>query len=208
MPSNLAEASIGHLLGVSFAKSSSPSYPLAVAVASEAANYEAAVIGGKPAHFAVFAKSRIEAGRARTLLHYVAGWKGVQIFAGGRLVQQVYQANQVLDCYLEACGSTDWQAHCFSVIDDPLVDLPDSCGLYLTISLEKPKPKQAIEVDRYTFPCTLIRGELRVAKEHPASIHDQIQAEAVRSGCDWCPRFDAGNYRKVGSRTILTDLFD
>jgi hypothetical protein len=206
---NLAEASIDQLLGVTFTKSTSPAYPLAVAIAAEAANYEAAVVGGKLAHFAIFARNRAEAGRARALLHYVASWKSVQIFVGGRLVQQAYQAMRVLDCYLEACGSTDWQAHCLSVIDDPLVELPGAGSLSMTIAiLDKPRPKQALEIGRYTFPCMLIHGTLRLAKEHPASIADQIQAAAVHAGCDWCPHFDARNYRKVGTRTVLTDLFD
>ncbi|MFT5725683.1 MAG: hypothetical protein ACI9JN_002810 [Bacteroidia bacterium] len=56
---------------------------------------------------------------------------------------------------------------------------------------------EEIEIDRYVFPCKRLYYYFKFQKDHPASIENQIQAEAVNSGCDWCPNFNADNWGKL-----------
>ncbi len=114
----LAESRTG-LLAVSFAKSASDAYPLAVNVAQGAARYAEVEIGTQCVHLVAFAKTPEDAARALALLHYVAGWKSAQVFAAGRLVANAYSVAEVLECYLQASACTDRSAHCQTVIDDP-----------------------------------------------------------------------------------------
>jgi hypothetical protein len=187
----------------------SKAYPLAVNIARGASKYEELEIDGKLVHFVYFEKSRADAGRAQALVRYISGWKGVQVFAGGRLAQNTWRVVEVLDCYLSACGCTDWKAHCFKVVDDPFIDEPEDQSLSFSVSIDEPaKPKRAVTIDRFIFPCSLLHPRFRFQIDHPSTPEAQIQAAAVRMSYDWCPKFEAGAYEKVGTRTILKDLFE
>jgi hypothetical protein len=206
---DMLEASTDALVAIAFNKSTSPSYQVVVGLARAAADYREFILGTKVVHFAAFARSRADAARARALLSYVGGWKGVQVFAGGRLVQEFWSTLKVLDCYLTASGCDDWRAHCYEVMDDPATKEPQIHGVALAISIvTTPIYKKQIEVDQYVFPCRQIFPQFRFEPNHPASPQAQIQAEAVRSGCDWCPNFDAAGYAKAGTRQMTVELFE
>ena len=206
------EDSLTHLLAISFGKSSSPSYPLAVNVAQGATKYAELEIAGKPVHFVAFARTREDAARARTILDYVSGWKTTQIFAGGKLIQDRWSVVQVLNCYLEASACNDRTAHCHRVIDDPYLKGGELGGrglsLKIQVSLDPEPLKKEVRIDRYIFPCSFLQNRFRFQVDHPASPQDQIQAEAVKVGCDWCPYFDPTAYHKVGTRTIYESVFE
>lgn len=205
---DLIQASIDHLIAISFPKSSSTLYPLAVNIAQGASLYDEIPLGSRLVHLVVFTRTREDAGRARSLIQYTSGWKGVQIFAGGKLIQNTWQVTQVLECFLEASACKDWTAHCHRVIDDPYVNNPDEQSLSFTITMsDKPHFKEAIPIDRYIFPCSFLNGRFKFQTDHPAKPEDQIQAKAVESGCDWCPYFDPSQYRKIGTRKIYKDLY-
>lgn len=202
-------ASVDSLLVITFQKSTSKSYPLAVNVSQGASNYTEMNVGNKLVHFVKFNKTREDAGRAHTLISYISGWKGIQIFTGGKLVQNTWQVNQVLDCFLEASGCNDWRAHCYKIIDDPFIDEPEDLSVSFSINMvDKPRPKQSVDIDRYTFPCDLLQERFRFQIDHPSKPEDQIQAGAVKYGCDWCPHFDAKNFKKSGNRTVIKDFFE
>ncbi len=84
------------LLAVSFAKSPSEAYSLAVNVAQGAARYAEVEIGKQIVHFVAFAKTPEDAARALALLHYVAGWKTTQVFAAGKLVANAYNCSDMI----------------------------------------------------------------------------------------------------------------
>lgn len=188
------EDSKSHLLAMAFVKGNSPFYELAVNVARGAAKYEAFTTGKVVTHLVAFAKSKADAARALSLLRYVASWRGVQVYAGGKLVQAVHASYEILDCYVTSLACDDWRAHCYTIVDDPSRSL--ARGVNYTISIrfdERPedKPKRA---DRYVFPCTLLHPYFRFQLDHPSTFKDQIQAASVRRGCDWCPNFKADNF--------------
>ena len=205
---DLIKASIDHLIAVSFPKTTSTVYPLAVNVAQGASYYNEMVIDKKLVHLVAFSRTREDAGRACALIRYASGWKGVQFFTGGKLTQNFWNITRVLECYLEAAACNDWTAHCHLIIDDLYSEESKNLGLSMTITLsDKPSFKEAVHIDRYIFPCSFIHGYFRFQKDHPAKPKDQIQAEAVAQNCDFCPYFDPSNYRKIGIKTIYRDAF-
>jgi hypothetical protein len=200
--------SLENLMVVVFQKSSAQAYPVAVNVAKGASYYNEIFIDKKLLHIVTFAKTKADAGRAQAIINYITGWKGVQIFAGGKVVQNTWEIKRLLECYLIANSCTDWKAHCFKIIDDPLTKIPEDRSMSFTIRVQQEKPsflKTAVEINRYIFPCSFLHGLFRFQVDHPSSPVDQIQAGAVKSGCDWCPFFDAKNFKLIGTRSILKD---
>lgn len=204
---DMVKASLDHLVVIVFSQSSSSVYQIAVSIASGSFLYDEIKIGNRTLHCSVFAKTREDAARARALLQHIYGWKGVQIYAGGKLIQNGWSVSEILNCYLEASGCSDWRAHCQEVMDDPTVQPP---GFSYTIRLavgEKPPLKGAISIDRYLFPCAYLRSRFKFQPDHPSKPEDLIEAEAVKAGCDWCPNFNQSNYKKVGTRKVEYDVF-
>ena len=203
------EASLRFLLVVVFSKSNSKNFPLALNIAEGATQFAVADINGRPTYFACFGKNQADAGRAVALLDYVRAWKGVQIFSRGKLLQSPYHVVEVLNCFLESQSCRDSSAHCHKVIDDPFSEEVDEMGLSFSIRLtDQPSLKHEVEIDRFTFPCQLLLHRFRFQKDHPATPEDQIQAAAVRQGCDWCPNFDPDNWNKIGTRKAVKEFFE
>lgn len=203
---DLIKDSLTHLLTVSFGKSSSPSYPLAVNVAKGASKYDEIRVGGNIAHLVAFEKNREDAARALFLLHYISDWKTTQIYGGGKLLQTFYRVSNALRCYLEATACDDWRAHCHTVIDDPYYEssFNGSCEIRIFVSTEPVEPKPPKMVGRYIFPCAMLQHDFHHrTKEHPSDPIHQIQAEAISIGCDICPFFNPREYRKVGEKPKL-----
>lgn len=203
------DASLRFLLVVVFPKSSSKNFPLALSIAEGAEQFAVTDINGKPTYFVCFSSSKSDAGRALAMLGYIQGWKGVQIFSKGKVLQNTYRVNEVLSCFMDALSCRDYSAHCHKIIDDPFSDEVEDHSLSLSISIaEKPPLKQEVEIDRYSFPCKYLFHWFRFEKDHPASTEDLIQAGAVSQGCDWCPNFNPDNWQKVGVKKILKEFFE
>lgn len=208
---DIIKASIDHLIAISFPKTTSNIYPLAVNIAHGAAFYNEIFLGKnkKLVHLVAFDRTREDAGRACALIRYVSGWKGTQCFSGGKLIYNFWSITQVLECFLEASACNDWTAHCYLVIDDPYIKKPEYHGIGITLDLsDKPYiPKEAIKIDRYIFPCKLVYGHFKFQLDHPAKLKDQIQSKAVIENCNWCPFFNSSNYKKIGTKIIYRDVF-
>lgn len=192
--------SITHLVVVSFAKTTSKNYSLAVNLAEGAAKYNLTKIGKTDTHLAAFSGNQEQAARAHTLLKFISGWKNTHIVAGGKMLQNHYSISQVLECYLEAAGCNDHRAHCHTIINDPYSEHPNAWGTSFTINVSlNPKPEpEPIYIDRYTFPCKNLFHFFKFQTDHPSTPEDQIQAGAVKRGCDACPYFNPNDYGKTG----------
>jgi hypothetical protein len=201
MKLDMLSESTAHLMAVSFSKTSSQLYPLALKLAQAAEKYDEAVIGNKLMHFAVFARNRNDAASALLFLRYATGWKSTQVFAGGKLITNIYRVKEVLECYLEATACDDRKAHCYKIINDPYSEFPYAyaMGVTIRVSLE-PEQKEDINVDRYVFPCSKLHGHFKFMTDHPSTAEDQIQARAVEIGLDWCPFFNKREYIKTGTQ--------
>ncbi len=206
IPINPIKDSIEHLMVITFAKSTSPSYPLAVSVAQGAFKYAERQLGKQLIHIALLSKSKEDVNRGLSLFKYLQGLKTFQVFCKGRLIEDYYRMNHVLQCYLIACDCNDYKAHCHQVIDNPFGE-PKRSSLSMTIhlSLEPPKPVKPITIDQYIFPCNYIRSYFKIQSGHPATIENQIQAAAVKEQCDWCPKFNPYDFKKIHTKIIMPD---
>jgi hypothetical protein len=178
---DLLADSIGALLAVAFPKNRSPHFPIALQLAAGASKYCARHVSGIEFHFAVFARTQIDAARAVALLKLIKQVKGVQTFVDGRHIVDLYRLQSVLSCYLQSCACADPRAHCQSTIPNPIAQP----GAERSISrYDHSRPL-------YVWPCALMlrwnTDKLQAA--HPASLEDQLQARAVAVGCHVCPNF-------------------
>lgn len=199
---DLIKDSYTHLMTVSFAKTASKNYALAVNIAQCAEKYDELKIGNSLVHFVAFSKTKEDASRALVLLRYISEWKSIQIVTGGKIIQKAYDVAAVLECYLEALACNDYQAHCFSIVNDPRSDYPYAYGMSVSIKISpypEPEPEEVM-VDRYIFPCSLLQPYFKFQTDHPSTAENQIQAAAVEHGCDWCPLFKAHNFKKTGGQ--------
>ena len=203
------EASTGCLLVIAFPRSNSRNFPVVVSIAEGASKYAVASINGAPMHVALFAKTPADAGRASALFGYIQSWKGTLVFVQGRVVHDRYRLPQVLECYVNSCSCRDKAAHCYQVIDGPFSMIARSMTVSISVDLSmRLKPKKTIEINRFVFPCRHLFPFFRFEEGHPSSVQDQIQAAGVQHGCHICPNFFPDEYKKVGARTILRDLFE
>jgi hypothetical protein len=195
---DLIRASLDGSIATVFPKSRGSGYDAAVNFARQAARYEEAEIGKTLFHFAAFGRSRDQAALALTLVRNLRGTKGLQVVAGGKLAQDAFRAEAVLECYLEASGLPDHRAHCVQIVHEShLVERYLSGRTSLAPSIDMADVvRNAFRGDEnsagkvYEFPCRhlLTRG-FKFQPGHPASEADQLLSAAVREGCDWCPFF-------------------
>lgn len=183
---DLIRDSLEQALAVSFPKSKSAAHAAAVNIAQQASKYALVQIEGQDFHYAVFGRDADQVAKALALARYLKGLKAVQFFARGTLIISTFKVEEVLACYLQATTCTDPLAHCLQVVDN----------LYppAMFSLELGSG----QADRYLFPCAyLAQWQPRLHRDHPAKAEDQIQAMAVKRGCDWCPNFKPENLKKL-----------
>lgn len=207
---DLVKESIDQLIGISFSKSSSPAYSLAVSVAMGAGMYQEIIINKKIVHLVVFKKNKIDAARALSLIQYISSWKGVQFFVRGKISLNPWKLIRVIECFLEASSCDDWKAHCLKSVDDLKIKSLrnyNPLSINLTFDDKKPPIREKIKIDRYTFPCSFLEPMFKFQADHPSSPKNQIQACAVSAGCDWCPNFNPNNYKKIGHRIEERDVF-
>jgi hypothetical protein len=206
-------ASLDGLVVIAFFKSRAASYPLVVGIAETAAQYGIFLVDGKPMHVAVFGRTQSDAGKASAIIWHTLTWKGVLVFCKGKLVPNGYSILEVVNCFHESCLCRDRRAHCHTVIDDPFIEKLINSNMPTSISINishSPKQgmKREVRVDRYIFPCKYLYSRFSFQSDHPSSPEDQIQAGAVRAGCDICPNLEPGEFRKVGFKIIEKDFFE
>ena len=184
----------GHLISIVFLKSPSRSYEYAVSIARNADKYAEADISGKPVHYTVFHRTPEGTARALALLDLVKNWAGTQLFAGGQLQPDAYRVFDVLRCYQQALRSNDPKAHCEIPVENPFRGGIGDC---MTIE-ECLDVAGRLRGDYIThiFPCRFV-GFMILRPGNNPSPENQIQSEAVRRGCDWCPLLRVEAFRKI-----------
>ena len=190
---DLVRDSIEQVVAVSFPKSRSAGYAAAVNIAQQAAKYGEAEMSGTLFHYAAFGRSREQVALALAVTRYLEGIKAVQFYAGGKLILERFRIESVLTCYLEACACTDHLAHCNKVVTTPFSGAVADNEL-VSLDLDDLRAPAG-----YLFPCAFLLqwGAPGLQRGHPSSPQDQIQAMAVRKGCDWCPNFKPGDFKKL-----------
>lgn len=183
------QASLTAGLVITFPKLRAGSYAPAVNMCRGASKYHEEPIEGVLTHFAAFARDRHDMGRALAVVSTLRGYKGLLIYAGGKL-QNWARVQKVLECYMDSLGCKDTRAHCvISVHKDSVTTYPEPLTSVISITPDFMEAKR--EGKAYLFPCRLLAFNFcfKLQAGHPSSDVDQIQAGAVREGCDWCPSF-------------------
>lgn len=176
-----------HLVAIAFEKNSSPNFNLVLGMCQEASAYAVQ----DSLHIAVF--SAAEAERALVVLNSAKAWRSLKVFLDGKLQFNAFTAVELLECYLSSQRCNDWRAHCFEVIAHPR---NQSDPRFQAWHMRSP-----VKSDRYVFPCKrLLRSNFKLDPSHPSSDADQVQAFAVKLGCESCPNFNPQNFRKVESQ--------
>jgi hypothetical protein len=213
-PIDPAAASNDALLVILFFKSRSASFPFVVGICQNASRYGVFTFQGRPMHVAVFGRTKADAERASAVLKYAFGWRGVLIYAKGKLISVGWPVLEVVNCLQEAYSCRDRKAHCFKVIDDPFAEVRAHRDPHISIRLEpepsvsRPTMKMRIEQTHYIFPCKYLYSRFSFQKGHPSSFEDQIQAGAVRQGCDFCPLFSPDDFQRMESTFVEVDAFE
>lgn len=192
-------ASLQHPLVVVFPKTRSASYAAAVVLAKQANLYTDTDAAGSLFHVAGFGAENEQAARALSLVRFMRSIKGFQIYAGGKLLQDWARVESVLECYLESAACTDRRAHCQMVIHtEHLIERYYSSRPSGAVSLDLDWMKiNEVDDGIVVFPCRyLLSRNFRFQTGHPSSFEDQMQAGAVREGCDWCPNFKPGDLQR------------
>lgn len=189
---DLIKDSIEQVIAVSFPKSRSAGYSAAVNIAQQANKYAEADMSGTLFHFAAFGRSREQVALALSATRYLNGIKAVQFYAGGKLVLEQFRIEAVLTCFLESCACKDHLAHCNKIVANPFSGYALDNG---SINLDFKKS----DGNGYIFPCAYLLqwGNPELQHGHPASQENQIQAMAVKKGCDWCPNFKPEEFKKL-----------
>jgi hypothetical protein len=190
-PVDLIRDSIEQVLAVSFPKSKAAGYAPALNLAQQADKYEEVELSGSLFHYAVFGRSKEQVGRALALTRYLQGVKATQFYARGQLILERNRIEDVLSCFMEANACNDHRAHCNKVITDPFIRA-EASGLSFDLGDMRPTAS-------YLLPCAFLTryGAVALHNKHPASPEDQLQARAVKLGCDWCPNFNQADFKKL-----------
>lgn len=180
-------------LVVLFDASRSPNYGLALTFAAMGETFQTVELPPRgQIHAATFGPSGPQMAAAAELLGLVGGLKGTVLYKDGkRIPDALAMPYQVANCAAGAANADSADAYCSRV-----VRRPEHWEVDYTAS-------------RWVIPCTLLYYHLlnvTISHHHPASLEDQIQAEAVRVGCGWCPYFRAARLIPLDANTARTDL--
>lgn len=177
------------LIGMIFPKTTALAYPAMLALADRAMRHTETTDAGKRYHLVAFAHGLESALDAVSLLEHARKLAGVQVFAKGRPCRDVERVIEVLQCYCnaETCAST--AAWCRQVIRAPI-----RANTQLTASFEISPHHQHPKFPMWLFPCRFLNeSAFTVDPRHPEPYENQIEAGAVKRGCNWCPLFSPGN---------------
>lgn len=186
-------------LAIAFPKTRSANYGAAVSFARRAVFYEETEVEGTLYHFAGFGSDRAQVSLALSATRLMLNIKGTMFYAGGKLVMERFRIESVLSCYLTACGSKDYRAHCHTVINDPFQVKSAASDSFSLDMMDFVRMDSQTPTVQCLFPCRFLAGfsDMGLSGRHPSSQEDQIQAAAVRRGCDWCPSFRPGDFKKI-----------
>lgn len=187
-------ASLDSSIAVVFSKSRGAGYDAAVNFARQAARYEENQVGSSLFHFAAFGRSREQAALALALVRNLRGVKGLQVLAGGKLLQESHRVEAVLSCYLDSSSLDDPRAHCVEMVNKSHLQERFLSGIAapkVSIGLDFVSLDGEVAHEVIPFPCRYLRARnFKFQPGHPSAEADQLRAAAVREGCDWCPNFN------------------
>jgi hypothetical protein len=204
-PSQAAEWSLRGSLSTVFAKTRSSGYTNALAAAKRANHYSEGPADFKTLHIAGFGRSQQQLALALFVITHLRRSSALQVFGGGKLIQDKWRIAEVLECVVTASSCADTRAHCVVVVDEDRLGIgampPTSVTINFATQPEMPDRFGLWRVGAREFPCRyLFEHGFRFQPSHPSSEAAQIQAAAVRAGCDWCPHLNRRSTAQTAAR--------
>lgn len=192
---NAAALSARGSIAITFPKSRSASFEMGLAAARLAENYAEGLIGSSFLHCAGFGVSRDQLANALVAVRNLHRIAGFQAFGRGSIIRESFKIERVLECYLTASACSDPRAHCVVVVEEERLYTRQREPVQMTVSISlgsTPKPRPDTfglnKVGMREFPCRFMhQWGFRYQKEHPSGEPEQLQAAALRLGCEWCP---------------------
>lgn len=169
-----------------FPKSRSEFFPFALQIAQSAKYYCENKLFNKDHFFAGFELEPNQIKTSLALLRYIGDWKGVYVLFNG-IEKNIYDVLQTLSCILDSLQANETRKYCCS-ISNSFIKNDNSYWMH---------------------PCRIILTQQQYYKVIPNSeltVHDQVFAQAIKSGCDWCPQLDLGNLKPIDNELLLKDI--
>ncbi|CAH0447274.1 hypothetical protein LMG10661_03340 [Ralstonia syzygii subsp. syzygii] len=170
------------MISVNFTTSPSHLFPVALEIATQADKFTEEPVGKIKRYRAEFGSTPEQAELAVTLLQHLDNLKGVLVRAGGRLVVDHDAVIATLGCFISAQAGGGVERYCHKTIE--IADPEAEHRNMLEVGFVAPP--------RYKVSCAKLLQLGFMPDPRGGSVDEQVQAEAVRSGCDWCPNFTAG----------------
>lgn len=176
-------------VAISFTTSASYLFPVALEIAAQATEFTEAPVGKIKRYRATFGRTPEQAELAVALLQHLDNIKGVLVHAGGRLVVNQDAVIATLGCFIAAEAGGGVETYCHRLVDAPPARREAGRPIEIVRLDDRPPPQMI-------YPCAkLLATGFMPQPERPVTTADQLQAEAARVGCDWCPNFNLSNKR-------------
>lgn len=185
---------------IAFPKSKSRNFPAALSLAKLADEFEEKVDGKAVYYVSVFSVNQKNCSLLIALLDLAIDWKGVHIFLNGRPLNRSRHLTEMLKCYRDSLRVKDHKAYCFEIKES--LGSPSYGSMVFEIRIINGNKLSNKEDDakptQWVYPCKKLSNVARfLNKLHPASLQNQLQAQAVEVGCDLCPNFNAYDLQEL-----------
>ena len=176
----VAARSAGHLISMLFPPSRATRFLQAMEFCEQAEIFEQGQFRGRPFFHAAFGRTPLQIELALAAVDSIHTVVGSRFFINGKEFRS-YLLSSALKCVVDSTRCSDYRAHCYRSV--------------------------TLQGDRYLFPCAFALRNVELYSgldlKNPASLAHQVEAMAVKAGCEWCPRLDINAIRKATGGDVI-----
>ncbi|ENW20973.1 hypothetical protein [Acinetobacter haemolyticus] len=169
-----------------FPKSKSEFFPFALKIAKSAKFYCESHVFNKDHFFVGFELVPDQIKTALALSRYIGDWKGVYALING-MEKSIYFLNITLSCILESQLAKEPKKYCCSISNN-FIKNDDSYWIH---------------------PCRIVltqQTHFKIIPNLELTMKDQIFAQAIANGCEWCPNLNLDNLKQIDINLMLKDV--
>lgn len=169
-----------------FPKSKSEFFPFALKIAQSAKFYCESNLFNKDHFFAGFEFVPEQIKTALALSKYISSWKGVYALING-VEKNPFDLNNTLTCILESQLAKEPQKYCCSISNNFIKN----------------------DTSYWIHPCRIVLTQQTYYKIIPNQVltmKEQIFAQAIKNGCEWCPNLNLDNLKQIEINLSLKDV--
>lgn len=187
---SLAENDSNNLITVIFTDSTSKNFSVALSVAKRATFFTSIKEGKTTYYYSAFGKDAAQCNFALSLIDIASKWATTIILVNDRLAFDIPRVKETLNCISRASRCIDKRAHCHSIV----------YALGCKSEQESLYRFNNKNVSRWLHPCTRLSTQglvNQLDKSLPSNLQNQLQAQAVRMECEWCPYFSQSDLTQL-----------